>query len=203
MSFRLSLALAAAFSLSACTTVDLNDVASPQASAQVKTTQANIVQRTASKLYTTFTNRGFVPKTGRKKMQSVARILLKGLQAKDVTSSSAVNYVDSAQDPVVIYQDIRMATTHVENTAKAAEVYLAMASIDTSLRKELSSLEKALIASREASLVFEEALEKLGVESNNIDYSAYKVAVNDLRDATNAFGHRVREDQIRNYSAIN
>ena len=203
MSLRLTLLLAASLSLSACATVDLNEMASSGATPAAKTADVNVVQRAASKLYTAFTNRGFVPKSSRKKMQSAARVLLKGLEDKEVTSVSAVAYVDMAQSPQVILSDIRMAASHVEQTTKAAEVYLAMAPSEKSLRKELVSLEKALIASREASQVFEDALIKTSGEATAMDYKAYKTSVNELRDVTNAFGDRVREAQMTKVAEIN
>jgi len=76
MSLRLTLLLAASLSLSACATVDLNEMASPSATPAAKTADVNVVQRAASKLYTAFANRGFVPKSSRKKMQSAARVLV-------------------------------------------------------------------------------------------------------------------------------
>ena len=203
MSFRLILITSAALSMSACATVDINDMASPTVTASAKTADVNVVQRAATKLYTAFTTRGFVPKSSRKKMQSAARVLLKGLEDKDVTSVSAAGYVDMAQNPQVILSDIRMAGTHVEQTTKAAEVYLAMAPSEKSLRKELVSLEKALIASREASQVFEDALIKTSGDATAVDYAAYKTSVNELRDVTNAFGDRVREAQMFKPAAIN
>lgn len=203
MSLRLTLLLAASLSLSACATVDLNEMASPSATPAAKTADVNVVQRAASKLYTAFANRGFVPKSSRKKMQSAARVLLKGLEDKEVTSVSAVGYVDMAQSPQIILTDIRMAASHVEQTTKAAEVYLAMAPSEKSLRKELVSLEKALIASREASQVFEDALIKTSGEARAMDYKAYKTSVNELRDVTNAFGDRVREAQMTKVAEIN
>ena len=203
MSLRLTLLLAASLSLSACATVDLNEMASPSATPAAKTADVNVVQRAASKLYTAFANRGFVPKSSRKKMQSAARVLLKGLEDKEVTSVSAVGYVDMAQSPQIILTDIRMAASHVEQTTKAAEVYLAMAPSEKSLRKELVSLEKALIASREASQVFEDALIKTSGEARAMDYKGYKTSVNELRDVTNAFGDRVREAQMTKVAEIN
>jgi len=86
------------------------------------------------------------------------RVLLKGLEDKDTASIESAGYAALATEPMVVLSDIRMAATHVEQTTKAAEVYLAMAPGERSLRKELVSLEKALIASREASQVFEDAL---------------------------------------------
>jgi len=203
MSLRLTLLLAASLSMSACATVDLNDVATSGGPTAAKSVDVNVVQRAASKLYAAFSSRGFVAKDGRKRVQSAARVLLKGLEDKDVSTVSAVGYVSTASDNVVVLSDIRIASKHVEQTTKAAEVYLAIAPADSSLRKELVSLEKALIASREASQVFEDALIKTAGQFDVLDYNAYKISVNELRNVTNAFGDRVREAQMTKSAAIN
>ena len=203
MSLRLTLALTAALSMTACATVDLNDVATQNKSSASKAIDVNVVQRAAAKLYAAFSSRGFVAKDSRKRMQSAARVLLKGLEDKDVTAVSSGGYVSMASDSLVVLSDIRIASTHVEQTTKAAEVYLAMAPAEKSLRKELSSLEKALIASREASQVFEDALIKTSGEATAMDYAAFKISVNELRDVTNAFGDRVREAQMTKVAALN
>jgi len=197
MSLRLTIIIAASLSMSACATVDLNDVATSKSSTAVKPVDVNVVQRAASKLYAAFSSRGFVANDSRKKMRSAARVLLKGLEDKDV------GYAANAQNQVTVLSDIRIASAHVEQTTKAAEVYLVMAPAEKSLRKELVSLEKALIASREASQVFEDALIKTAGQANALDYAAYKSSVNELRDVTNAFGDRVREAQLTKVAAIN
>jgi len=203
MSLRLTIIIAASLSMSACATVDLNDVATSKSSTAVKPVDVNVVQRAASKLYAAFSSRGFVANDSRKKMRSAARVLLKGLEDKDVTNASAKGYAANAQNQVTVLSDIRIASAHVEQTTKAAEVYLVMAPAEKSLRKELVSLEKALIASREASQVFEDALIKTAGQANALDYAAYKSSVNELRDVTNAFGDRVREAQLTKVAAIN
>ena len=203
MSLRLTLLLTASLSLSACATVDLNAATTSDSPAATKSVDVNVVQRAASKLYAVFSNRGFVAKDGRKKMRSAARVLLKGLEDKNVTTDASLSYADNAQSQLTVLSDIRMASTHVEQTTKAAEVYLAMAPAEKSLRKELVSLEKALIASREASQVFEDALIKTAGQTTAMDYVAYKMSVNELRDVTNAFGDRVREAQMTKVAAIN
>ena len=203
MSLRLTLILTAALSMSACATVDLNEVATKNEPSAAKVVDVNVVQRAVTKLYAAFSNRGFVAKDGRKKMQSAARVLLKGLEDKDVTTVLAKGYADMANKQEVVLSDIRIASSHVEQTIKAAEVYLAMAPGEKSLRKELVSLEKALIASREALQVFEDALIKTAGEANAMDFVSYTTSVNELRDVTNAFGDRVREAQLRKAAAIN
>jgi len=203
MSLRLTLILTAAFTMSACATVDLTEVTAPKTASAAQLADVNVVQRAASKLYAAFTNRGFVAKDSRKKMRSAARILLKGLEDKGSASIESAGYSDLATHSMIVLSDIRIAASHVEQTTKAAEVYLAMAPGEKSLRKELVSLEKALIASREASQVFEDALIKTEGETTAMDFASYKRSVNELRDVTNAFGDRVRESQITKAPVIN
>lgn len=203
MSLRLTLILTAALSMSACATVDLTEVTAPKAESTAKVADINVVHRAASKLYAAFTNRGFVAKDSRKKMRSAATVLLKGLEDKNASSVVSEGYVHKAADPVAILSDIRIAAGHVEQTTKAAEVFLVMAPGEKSLRKELVSLEKALIASREASQVFEDALIKTSGETTAMDFVSYERSVNELRDVTNAFGDRVRESQMTKLAEIN
>jgi len=203
MSLRLTLFVATALSLSACATVDLNDVATQNGATAAKVADVNVVQRAASKLYTAFSNRGFVAKDSRKKVQSATRVLLKGLETTNVSVSSEKDYVTMASDSQTVLADIRMASNHVEQTTKAAEVYIVMAPAEKSLRKELVSLEKALISSREAETVFEDALIKIEGSADNSDYAAFKLSVDELRDATNAFGDRVREAKLFQVAEIN
>ena len=203
MSLRLTLILTAALSMSACATVDLTEVTAPKAESTAKVADINVVHRAASKLYAAFTNRGFVAKDSRKKMRSAATVLLKGLEDKNASSVVSEGYVHKAADPVAILSDIRIAAGHVEQTTKAAEVFLVMAPGEKSLRKELVSLEKALIASREASQVFEDALIKTSGETTAMEFVSYERSVNELRDVTNAFGDRVRESQMTKLAEIN
>lgn len=196
MSLRLTLLLAASLSMSACATVDLNDIGAKSSPAASKSVDVNVVQRAASKLYAAFSSRGFVTKNSRKKMQTAARVLLNGLEDKDAATTQSAGYAVMATDSSIVLSDIRLASSHVEQTTKAAEVYLAMAPSEKSLRKELVSLEKALIASREASQVFEDALLQTAGTAETLDYKAYVSSVGELRDVTNAFGDRVREAQM-------
>ncbi|MDB2437120.1 hypothetical protein N9W89_00250 [Hellea sp.] len=203
MSLRLTIALTACLSVSACATVDLNEMGAQSKPTATKSVDVNVVQRATAKLVAAFSNRGFVHKDSRKKVRSATRVLLKGLEDKDVTASAPVSYASLATDKNVVLSDIRLASSQVEQTTKAAEVYLAMVPADKSVRKELVSLEKALIASREASMIFEDALLKTAGTANDLDYTSYKSSVNALRDVTNAFGDRVRESQMAKPNIIN
>ena len=135
-------------------------------------------------------------------MQSAAQILLKGLEDRELKTSE-VGYASSAVDPLIVLADIRTASRHVEQTTKAAEVYLVMAPVETSLREELSSLEEALLASRAAETVFAEALINTGRPLTSSEFANYNMLVDELKNATNEFGHRVRESSPSRLAALN
>lgn len=202
MSLRLTIALISCISLSACATVNLDELAVQNTAPSVRTPDVNVVQRASMKLYDAFLNKGLVAKTSMKKMQSAAQVLLQGLAEKEVTTES-VGYASNVSDPFVVLTDITTASRHVEQTTKAAEVYLAMAPVQKSLKKELNSLEDALLASREAQTVFEEALLKTGQSETSSEFANFKVSVDELKHVTNAFGHRVRDEYTSKMLEIN
>jgi len=186
---RLFIATAAAISLSACATVDLTDTTAMSSSAKSAAVERNIVQRAAAKLYAVFATKGWSTKSSKKRVQSAASILLKGLEPTSAKSGS--DYADQNKSVTVVLADMREPAQHVAQTTKAAEVYLSMAPAKVSLTEELSSLESALLMSRQAETVFAAALNN----GNEVDLTAFRHAVDALRDVTNAFGDRVREDQ--------
>jgi len=130
MRLKLSIILLSCLSISACATIDLDEMAAKNQPTKAATLDINVVQRAASKLYAAFSSKGFVAKDSKKRMQSAARILLKGLEEKDVTDQD-MSYAANISDPEIILSDIRLASRHVEQTTKAAEVYLAMAPVET------------------------------------------------------------------------
>ena len=195
MSVKLTTLCIACLSLTACATVDLSEVATSNKASSAKVDNLNVVQRAAAKLHAAFSNRGFVAHTSRARVHSAANVLLKGLEAEALNEDVATGYVASLNDNAAILSDLRLAATHVEQTTKAAEVYLAIAPVDRSLRKELTSLERALLASREAEQLFEAGMEKTGGNVNALEFVSFKQSVNELRDVTDAFGHRVREER--------
>lgn len=183
--------------LSGCATVDLNEMAASSASAKTQTTKrANVVERAASKLYAAFTNRGFVAKTSRKRMRSATRILLEGLEDASVTPvAGETSYAERALPASVVETDILFAASHVEQTTRAAEVYLEMSPSTDSLRKELSSLETALMASREASRAFKSA------GGTTAQITELDARIDDLGRVTDEFGLRVRRKAGEELSA--
>ena len=188
--------------MSACATVNLDEIAVQNTAPNVGASDVNVVQRASMKLYDAFLNKGLVAKTSKKKMQSAAQVLLQGLAEKEVTTES-IGYASNVSDPSAVLADITTASRHVEQTTKAAEVYLAMAPIQKSLKKELNSLEDALLASREAETVFEDALLKTGQSETSSEFANFKVSVDELKHVTNAFGHRVRDEYTSKMLEIN
>lgn len=176
--------------MSACATVDVTRVAKPTNTASTQSVNFNVVQKAASKLYSVFTSRGFVAKDSRRNMRAAARILLKGLEDKPL--NTRVKYSETIKSSTELQSDIRLATEQVDLTRKAAEVFLAMAPGEASLKKELGSLQKALVASNEAKKSFVEALEIFETTSNEALFSNYNLSVTQLREVTDQFGYRVR-----------
>lgn len=192
MSVRLTLTLLTIFCLPACTTVDLADMAkSPTTSVNRPSVQKNVVQRAADRLYAAFTQKGWSESESRNRMQSAARVLLKGLPEQTETEGG---YVTQVQNLNTVKADIVTASAHVEQTTKAAEVFLAMASDDTALKTELDYLERALLAAREAESTFTAALTKFDAEVSVVPFTA---KIDSLRNVTNIFGDRVRDDAVQ------
>lgn len=193
MKAKFALIMVACVSVSGCATVDLANVggtSSAQTASSNKAEKVNVVQLAASKLYAAFATEGWVANKNRKRVQSAASVLLRGLDS-DSADGALTDYANSAASTRQIRSDILTAQQYVSQTTKAAEVYLAMAPDETNLREELASLQKALIASREAELVFKDVLDGANV-SNDTLWKDYGLSVDALRDITDAFGDRVR-----------
>ena len=202
MSFRLTIAILTCVSMTACATVDLDQMASVNKASTSSSFDANVVQRATTKLFSAFTNKGLVAKSSQKRMQSAAQILLKGLEENEVISDQ-VSYLSTVSDAMIIKADIKTVSRHVEQTTKAAEVYLAMAPIQKSVNKELGLLEQALLASRAAETIFEEALLLTGSRADTPEFVSYKTSLDELTFVTDAFGDRVRGEYSRENSEFN
>lgn len=172
-----------------CATVDLQNMAGSSdapSSAQYET-ESNVVQRAVEKLRDAFASRGFGAKTSQRKMQAAADMLLNGLSARNVSSVDG-DYAATAKPRAAVIEDIQLARGHVEQTTRAAEVYLEVASRNRSLDGELQSLEAALLASERATQFFQTALS----DDKNADLDDLRLSVDGLRAVTDAFGERVR-----------
>lgn len=172
--------------LSGCATVNMSEIAVPQTAKAEAPAEKNIVLRAATKLYNALTNRGFVAKDSGERVQSAANILLEGLKERDVTVDS-VDYAAQNYPKATVEADIRYAARQVSQTTKAAEVYLEIADTDQNMREELQSLEKALLAARDASTVFSQS-----IDAENSELLYLDSELDGLTRITDRFGERVR-----------
>lgn len=195
MKLKFALLTLVCFSLSACATVDITSMAGQSSNVKSSASQTNVVQRAASKLYAAFVTKGWAAKASRKRVQSTANVLLKGLAPQTAEQQSG-QYGDTVPSHAVLAADIRAADQYVYQTVKAAEVYLSMSEGGVNMRSELSSLEKALIAARQAEIVFDSVLVRLN-RTDDADFETFKARVNALRSVTDQYGERVRSITTR------
>lgn len=174
---------------SGCATVDLQNMAgSTDATANATfETESNVVQRAVDKLRDAFASRGFGAKTSQRKMQAAADMLMNGLSAR-AASADEGDYAGSAMPIAIVIDDIQLARGHVEQTTRAAEIYLEVAPQTRKLDGELESLEAALLVSERATQSFQSALSDI----ENSDLEDFRDSVDRLRAVTDAFGARVR-----------
>jgi hypothetical protein len=123
-------------------------------------------------------------------MQFAAKVLLEGLSDNAKVNDANQSYVETADNLESTLSDIRIASMHVEKTVDSAILYLNTASKKKSYQKEITNLEQALIASRMALQVFEDALIKTSGNTNFDEFVVYNDLVDRLRDVTNSFSNR-------------
>ncbi|MGB6230464.1 MAG: hypothetical protein WBF53_10100 [Litorimonas sp.] len=174
-----------------CATVDLQTMTSASAapSSEAKA-DINVVQKSVETLRAAFASRGLTERTSKRKMQAAADMLLNGLSAS-ATQTTEAGYADGGNSRDVVLSDIVMATRHVEQTTRAAEVYLALASTQNDLSGELDSLQGALLASERASQLFAHSLS--GPDAAEL--RLFQASIDELRSVTDEFGTMVRMRQ--------
>lgn len=179
----------AALVTSGCATVDLQNMAgsTDAATSAAYETESNVVQRAVEKLRDAFDSRGFGAKSSQRKMQAAADMLMNGLSARAV-SADADDYAGASKPIAIVIEDIQLARGHVEQTTRAAEIYLEVAPQTRGLDDELESLEAALLVSDRATQSFQSALSDV----KNSDLEEFRASVDRLRAVTDAFGARVR-----------
>ena len=174
----------------ACATVDITN--SPEIPSEMGNNleEDNIVKKATSRLAAVFSKRRFAVKNNRKQMEFAAKVLLKGLSENEVINEADQSYVQTANNLESTLSDIRIASTHVEKTVDSAKLYLNTAPKKKSYQEEITNLEQALIASRMALQVFEDALLKTSGNTNFDEFTIYNDLVDRLRDVTNSFSNR-------------
>ncbi len=174
----------------ACATVDITN--SPEIPSEMGNNleEDSIVKKATSRLAAVFSKRRFAVKNNRKQMEFAAKVLLKGLSDNEVINEADQSYVQTANNLESTLSDIRIASTHVEKTVDSAKMYLNTAPPKKSYQEEITNLEQALIASRMALQVFEDALLKISGNTNFDEFTIYNDLVDGLRDVTNSFSNR-------------
>ena len=174
----------------ACATVDITN--SPEIPSEMGNNleEDSIVKKATSRLAAVFSKRRFAVKNNRKQMEFAAKVLLKGLSDNEVINEADQSYVQTANNLESTLSDIRIASTHVEKTVDSAKMYLNTAPPKKSYQEEITNLEQALIASRMALQVFEDALLKISGNTNFDEFTIYNDLVDRLRDVTNSFSNR-------------
>jgi len=119
--------------MSACATVDITSLGNAAGEVAVSSApKKNVVQ---------FINNGWSEKASKKRIQSTAHILLKGLEPQ-TEAIDQTSYISSLSQKSQLIDDVKAAESYILQLSKAAEVYIAMANQETMLQSELSSLEK-------------------------------------------------------------
>ena len=174
----------------ACATVDISN--SPEIPSEMGNNleEDSIVKKATSRLAAVFSKRRFAVKNNRKQMEFAAKVLLKGLSDNEVINEADQSYVQTANNLESTLSDIRIASTHVEKTVDSAKMYLNTTPPKKSYQEEITNLEQALIASRMALQVFEDALLKISGNTNFDEFTIYNDLVDGLRDVTNSFSNR-------------
>ena len=181
-------------SLSACATVDVTAIGSPETDTIVSEAvepQGNVITRTVTRLYQVFVDKGWHEEKSRERVQSAANILLNGIQTSETNEAVFTNASVSSD---VLIDDIKTARYHIVQTTKAAEVYLDIASADADLTPELKQLQQALRLSEEAQSNFVE--NKTNASAVNVELTGLMVDVDNLRRVTDNFGDVVRTRKL-------
>ncbi len=174
--------------LSACTTVDLSQVSmNKKPVALVKPVQ-NVVEKAAMSMTAMFTRKGWC-EVSTTQTQSATSMLLNGVEDKP---SQVTLHADVVLSSRQLSDDLILAQEQVNQTTKAAEIFLTMSEEVSDFDKELSLLETALLSAREAEGNFETTLELVANQKNHQQYKDFQNSVGKLKRITDAYGDRIR-----------
>jgi len=174
--------------LSACTTVDLSQVSIQQPQAITEQPKQNVVERAAYSLTSMFHAKGWCESGPAEMTKTATNVLLNGMDKDSENTAISAIAVSTRQ----LSADLSNANKQVEQTTKAAEVYLVMSEDMAELDTELSQLEAALLSAREAEAGFGKSLQ---TSSNFIvkrKYNALSKSIDELKNVTDAYGDRIR-----------
>jgi len=187
--------------LSACTTVDLTQIAVNQPQISGEQTEQNVVELASLSLTKMFHDKGWYESDPAEKTKTATNVLLNGIDTNDIDTgdidtSGQGKYV-VVVTPISMNQlnaDITAANYQVKQTTKAAEVYLVVADDMAELDKELSQLEAALLSSREAQAGFAKNVNALPEKSHEARHKLEDISksIDSLKIVTDAYGDRIR-----------
>ena len=186
-----------ALSCSACATVDFQSMTGASETEVVQEKrEINVVEGAVERLKSVFSARGFGAKTSKKKMHAAADMLLNGISSEALSKSE--EQYSAVERPIsVVLADADIAKRHIDQTTRAAEIYLELVDVDEPVDEELESLQTALLASEKAALSFRDSLP---ADSIN-ELEPLNDSVDGLRHITDQFGDRVRLFHLQSKAA--
>ncbi len=174
--------------LGACTTVDLSQVSLENSKTVTQSTPSyNVVEKASMKMTALFVNKGWCKNSSVHPTQTAASVLLNGKDSTDAKPDQ-VNVVGSRQ----LSADLNLAELHISQTTKAAEIYLTTADELSELSNELSLLETALLAAKEAEGNFGETIKFSASQINRDELKILSQSIGQLKQVTDAYGDRMR-----------
>ena len=176
--------------LSACTTIDLSQVAFEQAETVSEKPKLNVVERATHALTENFRSKGWCKNSPEEKTKTATNVLLNGMQDTQTTPVPAVVIMDSEQ----LNASLVEANAQVVQATKAAEVYLNLTMADgmAVLDTELSQLETALLSARQAQVNFSKSLKISDEFLTRQKFDNFSSSVDNLKSVTDAYGDRIR-----------
>lgn len=181
-----------ALSCTACATVDLQSMAgTSETTTYASKTETNVIMNAVARLKAVFAERGFGAETSKRKMHAAADMLMNGISAESLTEKDTP-YSSEAKAVPVVLADADLAMRHVDQTRRAAEIYLDLVDPNEAVDEELESLQAALLVSERALLMFRQSLPT----EHHSDLQPLRTSVDGLRDITDQFGDRVRHSHI-------
>lgn len=153
--------------------------------------ETNVVMGAVARLKAVFAERGFGPESSKQKMHAAADMLMNGISA-DSLSSDRNDYSSETRPVAVVLADADIAMRHIDQTRRAAEIYLDVVASDEPVEEELESLQAALLVCERAVLTFKQSLDEEQVD----ELEPLKASVDGLRDITDKFGDRVRQTRL-------
>lgn len=180
--------------LGACATVDLNSVGGmPSNQTESAAPVTSVVERAVSRMTTAFADRDLAAAPERSNMAMAADVLMNGLSGDGADSVVQTSYADRNLPRTTILADIATARHHIDQTTRAATIYLEMAPSDDDLTDELSQLEGALLSSERARIGFDRAINPKTTDSDaGGELADLQHSIDGLRSVTDEFGIRVR-----------